>query len=949
MYAQLSEKKFEDHFCKKLKGFVKRDNSHTSTPLHIDFQLLEQFLQQTQEEEFNSLLQTYSNWKDIFLKTLKEELKTKHLVEILQQGITIQARYQFKFIFTQNTTSLNTSQQELVKANIFSYIRQYKFDESSQKSIDIVLFLNGFPITTIELKYKQKNQNVYSAVEQYLKRDLEQEIFKLPFLHIASDNDEVQIATQFKQKTSKDFRPFNVDIQNPTSKNDPYKISYIYKEILTKNSILHLLRNFIFVDLDKNLIFPRYHQLRCVNSIVQDISKTTLKKKSIGLKFLIEHSMGSGKSKTILWCAEQLKNLHTNNIKVFDSVFIVTDRVDLHTQISQDFKALPSNTDTITYVKNSKELHEAILRKDKVIIVILHNFTYLKKKDLDSIKKYKICFLIDETHRSQDGKLHSSMTDFFEKFTNEESELVYPNSAFIGFTATPTDKTLEKFGIKQQDNSFRAYDTYSMDQAIKEGYILDVTQHIIPFKTLYKLRKTTQNPLLEKEFNALQLYKATKQKAYENINIIKSKVKIILDFFKDKIEYEIHSKAKSMIVTSSRKSAIAYKHILDEEIKKLNLPYKSLVAFSGTQSCKELNLIDQTESTMNENFKGNISEKFKENEFKFLIVADKYQTGFDEPYLFAMFLDKPLKGINAVQTLGRLNRVTAYKKPPITIDFSNSYDEIKSAFRKFLKPQKGTLITDFTEFVALYQAIILRNIIIQEHLEIFKELLQVNKNVFQPKFEILLNKIKDNFNKVDIVTQKQFRKDLNKFSTSFNYINTITIIEDINIELLGLISKQVYLALAEVSNSKQELQEALELIEIESHKILPIKKVDSTQEERKGFSKLGQEREIMTLSINDIIELLDESYEILTLSGSSKEIFENYLKSILNDSILKKRIKSTPESEKNQTKKTIQKELEKRFHEHLFKSTIGLEILEKYRESNLLEDLNEYIYSKLQD
>ena len=949
---RLSEEQFEIHFCNKLEehNYIKRDNKHTEKELHLDLDLLEKFLTKTQKEEFNNFTDTYKNWKPKFEEAIKKELEDKELIQIIQTGITIEATYQFKFLFTKNTTSFNKEQDKLVKENIFSYIRQYKFDINSEKSIDIVLFLNGFPITTIELKYKQKGQDVFDAVTQYTKRDLALSIFKLPFLHIASDNDNVRLTTQFKQKNSKDFMPFDTNLINPTIEEDPYRTQYLYNDVLTPKSILNLIRNFIFVDKDRKLIFPRYHQRRTVNNIINDISSKFKKSKNLNMKFLIEHSMGSGKSKTITWTAEQLKNLHINNDKVFNSIFIITDRKELNKQITEDFKLMTGDDDqTVCYVENSKQLSDAIKRNEKVIVVILHNFSHLKDK-LTLQKDSRICYLIDETHRSQQGTLHSSMTDFFEKIGDDDMKLSFPNSVFIGFTATPTDKTLEKFGVKDDKGQNVAYDTYSMEQAIKEGYILDVTQNIIPFRTLYKLRKDEEDKLLEKEYNALQLYKATKKKAFEDENIIRNKVKIILHYFKNKIEKEIDGKAKSMIVTSSRKSAIAYKKILDEEIKKFKYDYKSLIAYSGKESHKELGLKDETETTMNDGFSGNIAKEFRKPEYRFLIVADKYQTGFDEPYLYAMFLDKPLKDINAVQTLGRLNRVCPLKpQNPITVDFSNSYEEIHKAFSKFMKARDSDLITDYGELVALYQNIVQKGIITTDDFDEFSIISQTEEDVFQTKFELFLNRIKDKYFESDKVTKTEFRKNIGRFALSYSYMNTIKKIDDRNIKLMGLIAKQIYLALAENTGTKQEINDALENLKIEKYKVVAVEKSELKDPSKDyGLNKI-KEREIAKLTINEILELLGETYDTYTYSKDSKKQFEEYLKTIIDDEGLRKKIVDTPKNEKEQTKKTILSDLDKRIKSYLFKTEEGFNLLEKYKGSDILERLNEQAYFLLED
>lgn len=624
---------------------------------------------------------------------------------------------------------------------------------------------------------------------------------------------------------------------------------------------------------------------------------------------------------------------------------MITDRVDLHENVKKDFKKKLGDLETIAYVKNSKELKEAIMEDTKkLIVVVLHNFKYLDSSDMDNQKNKRVCFIIDEAHRSQEGKLHSSMNDFFEKFGDpDDNKFVYPNSAFIAFTATPSDKTLKRFGLlDKNDNRLESFDTYSMEQAIKEEYILDVSVNVVPYVTLYKLKSEEKDKTLDEEFHALTLYKQLKKKVFEDPEVISKKVNIISHYFDTKIKQEINGKAKCMIVSTSRKAAIAYKILLDKAIEKAGLPYKTLVAFSGKESHKDLKIKDVTEKDLNGQLREkSIPDEFHEHdECKFLIVADKYQTGFDEPLLHAMFLDKSLSNpITAVQTLSRLNRIAPYKTNlPLTVDFSNSHENIQKAFAKFLRKRETQHSETLEDLNTFYENIIGKNIVTVKDLEEYDIISTLDEDIFQTKFEIFQNKIKDIYDKKDKVTKGEFRQNLRRYVSTYEYLNSFSKIPNRNQILLALFGELFNEKISEEGASTADLKKAIEKIKIEKPKVAPAKESEIKGEGKKRGISIKY-REVAKLTINDIIDVLNESFELHAFTKENRELFEEYLKTIVADENIRKKILNTPEGELRQTKVLLKEELEGKIQNHFFFK--GYDFYEQYKDEGIFEKANE--------
>jgi type I restriction enzyme R subunit len=810
------ERIFEDHFCHQLDtkwGYrIFRDSEITVDKDNcIHWDRLEQFWEDTQRPNLQAVKSELGyEWKKELGKKISEQLQDKPLFQLLRDGLKVNSQLHLDLLYFKPERTDNKDQETQYKKNIFSAIRQYHFtssanarnQEDDRQSIDIVICLNGFSVITLELKHTLAGQSVKDSVEQYTLRDTERPIFYRAFVHIASDDEKAKIATTFsKPPTKEDFREFNTGLLNKKIAGDDYAVQYLYNEILEPDSVLNFIERYLY-GTTQNWIFPRYHQQRCVKRIYDDISTHYSKKKSLNLRYLIQHSAGSGKSNTIVWLVQNLRNLHIKNQKLFDHIIILTHRINLDDQISKDFLKAIGQTGVVGYCKNTNDVRLALGQRPEnyrnieipvnapVIVTILHKFSFLK--DLADQSGKKICFIIDEAHTNQEGKLHEKMVDVFddatgqtiqqkiEEETDEQEELIdevarkeFPNLCFIALTATPSDKTIQHFGQEG-----RAFDVYSMDEAIAEKYILDVAKNIITYETLYELNYKLPDDHKQNEYPTLQVYRALKLKAFEDDEVIKEKCKIIVSIFKDKTADKIEGKAKSMVVTSSRLSAVKYKLFLDEELKKRGLKWKALVAFSGQIN---YNGTFYSEKEMNRPLNPNpeqvkIEECFeKGDDIRFLIVANKFQVGFSEKMLHTMFVDKALQDRNAVQTISRLNRVYPGKKnDTLTVDFTNSYDKIIKAFKKYQSNVESHKEANPDDLYKIKDELLKRGIFTLEDVEDCIRLFNSDNASDVAPLSVLLTKIKGILQaKADGEKQREFRTLLARYVSLFGFIRAL--------------------------------------------------------------------------------------------------------------------------------------------------------------------------------
>ncbi|MDD4110379.1 MAG: DEAD/DEAH box helicase family protein [Clostridia bacterium] len=892
-----SEKEFEEHFCKELEKefpfskmiYKKRDTANIDLDSLIDDEILKDFLETTQKEEIDELkIDLEDEWFSRIKEEVVKQLESKKLFEVLKEGVEVKGRT-IKLVYFRPATSHNKEELMRYKSNVFSYVRQFAF-KGGMESIDVVLFLNGFAIITVELKNLLTGQNVDDAVSQFIKRDKSLAVFRTPFLHLASDTFAAKIAAQFVENSADDFVHFNKDVENAGSiiEND-FVVDYLYHDILRPESLLDIIESYLFCTTEKDkqgnkyrkYLFPRYHQRRTVNKVCQDLAKQFASKKELNKKYLIQHSPGSGKSFTIAVLQKALRNLHIENQKVFDSIIILTDRLNLDGQIKGNIEPGEPQRGVVEHAETTTELANYLNNNTKVIITTIQKFSVKKLDDLlTSQKSKRICFIIDEAHRSQAGKLHKHMIEKFDYIDDSLQEEIiegigkknYPNAAFVALTATPSDKTLELFG--------KPFDYYTMDQAEKEGYILNVTDNIVTYSTLFKLSHEIDS---NSEYPPMIVAKKIKAKAYETERIIGDKIKVILKIFEEKTKDKIGGKAKVMIVTSSRLAAVKYKLMLDEEIEKRKLPHKTLVAFSGSVLHQGRS---HTENTLNK-IEKRIEDQFKESEYKFIVVANKFQYGFNEPCLHTMFLDKAINGINAVQTISRLNRTLVGKTDTLVVDFTNSYKAIIAAFKKFKHVVNDYSGININELPLLYEEILKQNIFTKKDVDDFYNAITDAKNPSETS-QILAKiqkKLNDEYNIQEI---RDFRGLLNKFNDTFNYFDNLFKVTDAEVKKFSKFT--FYLArLLDPIGKAGKLDEELKKVFLISHKIKK-EKTKTIIDSLRTITK-KQARKMHYVTIPEVVDAINTNYQ-LALGENDKGLFGEYIKSILHDSEILTAIKA---------------------------------------------------------
>ena len=880
---RLTEKAFEDHFCHQLEvgGYKRRDVADVADKsLCLNFKELEEFLAETQPDELQVLKTELGQaWKDTITQAYREALNGRKPFEILRDGLTVYTQ-QLRLVYFKPQTSFNPDEQTRYQDNRFTYVRQYVFE--GLESIDVVLFLNGFAIVTLELKNQPTGQFVDDAVKQYLARDLDLPVFNLPFLHIACDNERVKVATAFTRRTGDDFRDFNTGLVNPQPEDKKeYPVHHLYHDVLLPDSLLNIVETYLY-SAGKAWIFPRFHQRRAVQRVFNDLQRHYRQMGQLDTRYLIQHSAGSGKSSTIVWLVQNLRNLFINDEKLFDSIVVVTDRINLDDQLSNDFKQAIGQTGVVAYTKKSAELGDALNANAKVIVSTLHKFSYLK--DLIAQTGKRVCFIIDEGHRSQSGKLHDALTETFstpEELIEEIERKQFPNAAFIALTATPSNSALQKFGT-ERNGTLTAFDTYSMDEAIGEGYILDVVKHLVTYETLYELDYKYDSA---REYPPLQIHKALKLKAYEDDEVIRKKAGIMLTVFQRQTANKIGGRAKAMIVTPSRLSAVKYKRFLDADIKQRGLPYKALVAFTGS-----VDLGDEkfTENGMNAELIPGMRTKTEEafandDTMRFLIVANKFQTGFNEPLLHTMFLDKPVNGINAVQTLSRLNRKYPDKNDTLVVDFTNSYDNIIKAFQKFQGHVESHKEVDPNILSQIYQELLKRDVFTRKNIEDCKRLYQSKDPSDSAPFAGLLADIKKTFEEKckDREERREFRALLGRYVSHYRYIRSLFRLPQDELYAFYIFARHLY-SILDTQLSYDALQKELEHVHLTKHLIRETDPPEPTEDPgRTGGT--GDPTAIPPMAtVEEIVAAINDKFQH-AITPEDAAVVEHYLEDVQKD------------------------------------------------------------------
>jgi len=717
------------------------------------------------------------------------------------------------------------------------------------------------------------------------------------------------------------FLPFNKgnngEAGNPATAG--FSTEYLWKEVLLKDSFLELLQNFIqetdVLDDDgkptgeKIIIFPRYHQMDCVRKIISHAHE-----KGAGKDYLIMHSGGSGKSNTISWLSHQLSNLHdTKDVNVFDSIIVVTDRRILDSQLRANVHAFEQNPGVVAGIKKgSKQLKQELEAGTKIIVSTLQKFPYIEE-EIKTLPGKRFAIIIDEAHSSSSGEMSKSLKKVLNLNTEddpEEEERTYedeiydqmktrgrqPNVSYFAFTATPKPKTLELFGSLQVDGSYKPFHIYTMKQAIQEKFIKDVLPNYISYNTYFKIiKKITSDPNYDKG-KASQLLKTFVEM---NEHTIDKKTKIIIDHFKDNCQQELNGLAKAMVVCKSRAQAVKYKIAFDKYIHDNSLELKALVAFSGeirNEAAKVGENKDYSEARMNGFPEEQTANRFKESQYKFLIVANKFQTGFDQPLLYAMYLNKKIQGVNAVQTLCRLNRIFPGKKDPITIDFANEAKVIQKAFQDFYEDVQLEEGSDPDKLYDFKRTLDDFRYYSQDDVEKFVAVFFA-KNLKQEKLVPILQPVITNFKNDNKERKEKFRVVLKSYVRVYAFLSQLISFNDASLEKLYIFGK---ILLRKLPYEKQKLpKEVTQQVDLDSIKIDPyFSKGIKVKNGGGGIFKPGDENPMggsqeFFEPLSVIIKNINEKYAT-NFSDKDKIVADVLLSRLKKDKDIEEEVKNNP-------------------------------------------------------
>jgi type I restriction enzyme R subunit len=682
----------------------------------VDLAQLSAFLRATQTEAADALdLDDDSPTRRKFLDRLQGEVSKRGVIDVLRHGVR-HGPHQLDLFFGTPSPG-NPVAAERYAQNRFSVTRQLRYSrDETQLALDLALFINGLPVATFELKNSLTKQTVADAVEQYQRdRDPRERLFEFGrcMVHFAVDDQQVYMCTELKGKGSW-FLPFdqgwNDGAGNPPNP-DGLKTDYLWKRMLTPGGLTDILENYAQVVVEKNLrtgvkksvqIFPRYHQLDVVRRLLADA-----RQHGVGRRCLIQHSAGSGKSNSIAWLAHQMIGLPKDDAPAFDSIIVVTDRRILDKQIRDTIKQFAQVSATVGHAENSGDLRKFIEEGKKIVITTVQKFPFVLKDIGDEHRGRRFAIIIDEAHSSQGGKTSAAVSralsvawaeeddETIEDAINRlmESHKLLPNASYFAFTATPKNKTLEIFGEPYEEGGLvkhRPFHSYTMKQAIQEGFILDVLKSYTPVSSYYKLTKKIEG---DPEFDTKRAQKKLRLYVESNDHAIRLKAEIMVDHFHDQVIAlnKIGGEARAMVVTSGIERALQYYHAISNYLVERKSPYRAIVAFSGEY---DYGGVSVTEASLNGFPSGDIADRIVEHPYRFLVCADKFQTGYDEPLLNTMYVDKVLSGVKAVQTLSRLNRAHPKKHDVFVLDFMNDTDTIVAAFADYYRT---TILSDETD------------------------------------------------------------------------------------------------------------------------------------------------------------------------------------------------------------------------------------------------------------
>lgn len=892
------EKDFEAHIESQLltAGYVSNQPDDYDRELCLLTADVVAFVQATQPKEWEKLAAQYdTETESKFLHRLGRELTKRGALDVLRKGIKDRGA-KFNLAYFKPASGMNPEHEKLYRGNQFAVVRQLKYSTKNENELDLTLFFNGIPIITVELKNSLTGQTVDNAIKQYkYDRNPKGEpllAFQRCLVHFAVGNEKAAMTTKLAGKSTF-FLPFNKDIENPINP-DGNKTAYLWQDIWQPDTLLTLIDSYLHLQTSEEkiysektgqletktksaFIFPRYHQLDAVRQLL-----AAAKQEGAGHNYLIQHSAGSGKSNSIAWLAHQLANLYQNPAdteRLFDSIIVVTDRRLLDKQLQDTIKQFEQTSGVVKPIDGtSADLKEAIEGGKDIIITTLQKFPVISAS-VSAMPGKKFAVLIDEAHSSQSGEsskhLKQALSAGLEDAESEdaddfdlEDEVVreirsrgrQSHISYFAFTATPKNKTLELFGRKNEGSgNFLPFHTYTMHQAIHENFILNVLENYTSFQRYFKLVKSATS---DEEYQRNKAVRLLMRWVDLQEHAIEEKARIMLEHFLNKSVHEIQGKARAMVVTRSRLHAVKFFKVLRRlMVEEYNLAYKPLVAFSGTVNDGGL---EHTENNLNQlPPKTSIPDAFKTPDYRMLVVANKFQTGYDEPLLHTMYVDKKLAGVQAVQTLSRLNRTTKGKSGTFVLDFVNEAEKVQMAFQEYYSQVQLAEETEPNKLYDLQDELLGYEVFTNQDVQDFAKVF-FNTAIQPEKMQPILDNVVHIWRNKTEDEREGFRSTLQQYIRFYGFVSQVITFSDGDLEKLYAFARHLNRKLDKRTGGSlpYEIQDAIDLDSFRIQKIfeggLILENEDATLEpisEGAGGYDAQEDKDPLSIIIKDLNDL----------------------------------------------------------------------------------------------
>ena len=846
-----TEKKFEDHIEEQLRlgGYRSVSPAEYDKSLCLIPSQLMQFIQDTQPKTLNKLeLQYGSETASKLAKRISSQIESRGVIDVLRNGVSDRGCH-FHLVYFQPKSGLNPDHQDLYKKNRVNTVRQLKYSTHNENSIDMGIFINGIPIMMLELKNSLTGQDHSDAIKQWKNDRSPKEplfLFRRLLVYFAVGNEKVYMTTRLSGPKTR-FLPFNKGIENPVNPNG-HKTHYLWDEVLQPNSVLDLIENFVHVreesekvydakkariiDLKSEvLIFPRFHQLNLIRRL-----KKAVIEQGAGHNYLVQHTTGSGKSLSIGWLSHLLSSLYQttrDTNRIFDSVIVVTDRTVLDRQIRDTIRQLEQTQGVVNAVEGTSQQLKQFLEQGKSIIVTtIQKFPVISASIAEMMDR-RFAVVIDEVHSSQSGEsakhlkksLSDASLDTYQEGEGDQDltavdKLILdeinargkqPNISYFGFSGTPKNKTLEIFGTKT-DTGRVAFDLYSMRQSIAEGFTLDVLQNYTTYKRYFRINKTVRE---DKELPESRGKAMLMNWVDLHPHTIREKTKIILEHFIDHTVGRIGGKSRAMLVTRSRLHCVKYKLEFDKQTREMGLPYGALVGFSGRIYDEDTHQ-EYTEASMNGFQDTHTAENFKDPNYRILIVNNKFQTGYDEPMLHTMYVDKKFGGLQCVQTLSRLNRTMSGKTDTFVLDFVNEPDSVQESFQPYFEGATLEGETDPNRLYEIEMDVKKHNLFQEDDVNRYVETFYLD-DIPLEQLQGILDSIVEAWLELEEDEREHFRGHIQSFIRLYGYIAQIITFKDIRLEKLFIFLRGLNKKLPK--RDREALGDILSSVDLEYFKI----------------------------------------------------------------------------------------------------------------------------------